>query len=229
MRALNHRERLFALYYCGEAKGNARLAAEMAGYSPNTGSQLLRRPLVNLLVQRKTERAALTADEVLALVSDQATANMDDFLSYMEVEPAEYDDEGNVVKPAKQELRFDYAKAKRRGKLHLLKKFEILPGGNVRFELHDSAGALEKLMKYHGLGRDRIELTQITANDDTLRRVTAVLCGVAKLQGTHFYREGVGADQPSALCDSSVGGQVDSSPALESAESTASVGVREED
>lgn len=198
MRALNYKERLFAMYYVGEAKGNARLAAEMAGYSPGMGSNLLRRPLIAMLVQRKTESAAMSADEILARLSDMASYDPDDFLTVTQEED-ELDDEGNVKKKGKQRIAFDYLKAKSRGKLGCIKKLEVLPDGGIRFEPHDAQSALEKLMKYHGLGRERLEITQITHDADTIQRVTAILRGISVLTRVPGDREGICPPEPGAL------------------------------
>ena len=203
MRALNYRERLFAMYYVGEAKGNAAQAARMAGYSERSasvqGNKLLRNPQIFLLVQKKTQSAAMDAEEVLARLSDMASSSIEDFVSTVD-EPDEYDDSGNLKRRGRRKQVFDYDKASRRGKLGSIKKFEVLPDGGVRFELHDAQSALEKLMKYHGLGRDRIELTQISdGSDNTIQRVTAVLCGAFKLAGQVGDRTAVGEDLARAL------------------------------
>ncbi len=207
MRALNYRERLFALFYCGEAKGNARLAAEMAGYSPGMGTTLLRRPMIAMLVQRKAESAAMSADEVLARLSDMASYDPDDFLTVTQEED-ELDDEGNIKKKGRQRISFDYQKAKSRGKLHCIKKFEVLPDGGIRFEPHDAQSALEKLAKYHALFRDKIEVHHVTNDTTVYARITQILGGIAVLEGAGSVPAGSGESVSRALCDHSERGDL---------------------
>jgi hypothetical protein len=71
---LTARERLFVVAYLGEHKGNASAAALAAGYSDHRqGWRALQRPRVRAAIDARLDRAALSADEVLARLSEVAT------------------------------------------------------------------------------------------------------------------------------------------------------------
>lgn len=133
---LTYRQRLFVVYYLGEANGNATEAARQAGYAcPNSvASALLLNPGIAAAVAAKLDRAAMTADEVLARLSEIATADAGDFLKF--------DGRGRYS--------LDLKGAKERGKLHLIKAIRPTKFGPA-IEIHDAHAALEKLGRYHGL------------------------------------------------------------------------------
>jgi phage terminase small subunit len=83
---LTQKQRLFVEAYIGDAAGNAREAARMAGYSgdDNTlsqrGFELVRIPKIAELIGVRVEAAVMRANEVLGELSAIAKAEWQDFL-----------------------------------------------------------------------------------------------------------------------------------------------------
>lgn len=124
---------------------NGTRAAERAGYAGNdntlaaTASRLLRNAKIRAEISRRFDEMAMPANEVLARLGDQAGATFDDF-----IEVVELDEDGRST------AIVSLAKAKRRGKLHLIKKLTYHVGGGFTLELHDAQSALMHLDRYHG-------------------------------------------------------------------------------
>lgn len=151
---LTYKQRLFVEAYLGEANGNGAEAARIAGYRDCrvAPTRLLANASIQAAISRRVASAALTANEVLARISDLASASLGDFL--------DIDEHGH---------RVTLLKGKRRGRLHTLKKIKVKsrtftargdegPTTEVEteIELHDPQAALDKLAKYHGLyARDK--------------------------------------------------------------------------
>jgi phage terminase small subunit len=132
---LNYKERLFVSYFLGESNGNATDAARRAGYvHPNKiGPRLAVKVGIRAAIEARLAGPALSAAETLARLSEQATADMGDFVSVV----------GDVA-------RVDLATAKRRGKLHLVRKLKQGRYG-PELELYSAQAALELLARHHGL------------------------------------------------------------------------------
>lgn len=143
MAELTAKQRLFVAYYLGESAGNATDAARRAGYrSPeDAGRRLVRKSPVSVAINAKLDQAALTADEILARLSEQATASIGDFIEVTE--------EGAY--------KIDLLKAKRGRKLGMLKRIKSGEFG-VEITLHDPQKALELLGKYRGLWKDNLQV-----------------------------------------------------------------------
>lgn len=140
---------------------NATEAAKKAGYKGNydtlrsVGSENLAKPNIIAAIEQRMKKLTLTADETLYRISQHATGTMEDFLSISEQWGA----------------TIDLDTAKEAGKLHLIKKYKetktTTTGKNdyestsIRreIELYPADGALDKLMKYHGLYVDKAEVT----------------------------------------------------------------------
>jgi phage terminase small subunit len=135
-RSLTYKQRLFISYYLGEAGGNATRAAALAGYSiPGVqGYENLKKPYIRALIDAKVGAVAMGADEVLARLSEIASADMADFVSE--------DEDGRV--------RVDLGKARDRGKTHLIRALKPTAHG-LAVELHSASDALEKLARFHRL------------------------------------------------------------------------------
>ena len=142
MARLTYKQRLFVVYYLGESRGNATDAARRAGYrEPNTaGPRLLVNVGIRAAIDAKLAEAALPAEAVLARLSDHAETSLADFVRV---------DKAN-------RLTVDFRQAKRRGRLHCVKKLKRGKYG-WELELYDAQAALVHLGKYHGLF-DRIDL-----------------------------------------------------------------------
>ena len=134
---MTYRRRLFVAHYLGKANGNATEAARLSGYrQPHmAGPRLMEKDGIRAAIEAHLSGPALAADEVLARLSDMASASLDDFL--------EIDDDGG--------FKVDLAKAKRRGKLHTLKRLKQTKDGEIDIQIHDPLAALEKLGRYHRL------------------------------------------------------------------------------
>lgn len=139
---LTNKQRQFINEYfvCGM---NASEAARRAGYKGKAnvvGSLLLANVSIREKINHRLEQAQMSADEVLARLTDYARSDFSDFIDVQHGYTS-----------------FDLAKAQEAGKLHLIKKFKITKTG-IELELHDPMRALELLGKHHRLLTDKIEV-----------------------------------------------------------------------
>jgi phage terminase small subunit len=148
--ALSKKQQAFIDEYflCGM---NATEAARRAGYSEksirSSASENLTKPDIQAEIDRRLKEKQLSADEVLARLSDMARADMRDFIKPVDV--------GNdrIV------MLVDLGKALAGGKTHLIKKLKYNAQGGLEIELHDSQAALEKLGRHHKLFTEVQEIT----------------------------------------------------------------------
>lgn len=138
---------------------NASEAARQAGYSEKTaaviGYENLTKPYIWEHIEQRMVENAMQANEVLSRLSDQARADMGDFI----------------------EVRHNYAnidleKAKELGLLRHVKKFKVTRQG-TEVELYSSQSALQTLAKAHGLLKDT-EIN-ININFELVNRVWSAL------------------------------------------------------
>jgi hypothetical protein len=103
-------QRRFLVEYLSAEKPNATAAAERVGYkTPNKqGPRLLQNPKIRAAIDEYFHAYEMSAREVIARLSDQARGSLGDFL-----------DIGSDYEPT-----LNLGKARREGKLHLLKKFK---------------------------------------------------------------------------------------------------------
>lgn len=146
MKDLSPKQLSFVEHYlaCGF---NASEAARRAGYSAKTaqeqGSRLLSNVIVKALVEKRLGEAAMTADEVLARLADQARGTIADFM-------------------VRNDL--DLAAARENGKLHLIKKIKRTTRSDdddnlyttLEIELYDAQAALVHIGRHHKLFTDRV-------------------------------------------------------------------------
>jgi phage terminase small subunit len=139
---LTYRQSKFVLAFVGVADGNATKAARVAGYAfPNVeGSKNLVIPSIRAAIAAKAASVAMSADEVLARLSDQAALDVGEFFRL--------DARGQPV--------LDLKRAKAAGKMPLVRSIKPTRNG-LAVEFHDPQAALEKLGRYHGLFKDRAE------------------------------------------------------------------------
>lgn len=153
--ALTGKQQAFINAYLGEARFNATEAARIAGYEGNdnvlgvTGHENLRNPKIAAEINRRMNEAAMSANEVLAILSNQARGSLADVLN----------DEGE----------FDLAEAKQRGTDKLLKKLKVrrsvrrtkdgeeIEDVTHEFEIHDPQSAAVHVGKFHKLFTDKHE------------------------------------------------------------------------
>lgn len=145
---------------------NATEAARRAGYSERSirsiASENLTKPDIQEEIDRRLKERQLSANEVLARLSDMASADMRDFIKFFDV--------GNDrIVPM-----VDLGKALAEGKTHLIKKVKYNAQGGLEIELHDSQAALEKIGRYHKLFTDKVEIddTGLTDEDRATRIAT---------------------------------------------------------
>jgi len=142
---LTSRQRAFIAYYI--ETWNAAEAARRAGYSEKTarfiGSQNLTKLNIRAEIDRRLAAMAMSAEEILARLKDQAGASMADFVS---------------VDEETGEAKLDLAKAEKAGKLHLLKKIRV-GDKETTIELYDGQAALVHLGRHHGLFTDKQDIT----------------------------------------------------------------------
>ena len=123
---------------------NATEAARLAGYSDRTaysiGQENLNKPEIFAEIERRMQENAMSADETLSRLSDQARTDMSDFLEVRH----------NWV-------NVDLEKAKDLGLLRHIKKVKPTKYG-TEIELYSSQAALQTLAKAHGMLHDKIEV-----------------------------------------------------------------------
>jgi phage terminase small subunit len=143
MAELTDKQRLFVDHYL--ACLNASEAARRAGYPDRSaysvGWENLRKPEIRAAIDAALAEAAMPASEVLARLTDQARASMQELTTVRG-----------------RGLTLDLKAAKDRGVLHLVKKYTKTKQ-SVTVELYDGQAALALLAKYHGLLVDRQELS----------------------------------------------------------------------
>lgn len=150
---LNFRQQAFVNAYLGEAMGNATEAAKLAGYSAvkrstlgEMGSQLLKNLKVRAHIDARVDELAMTAEEVLGRLAEQARGDMGQFV------------EGELYGKPKIVMKKIEGEANTR----LIKRLTVTEMGgaqSVQVELYDAQAALVQLGKYHKLFTDKTELT----------------------------------------------------------------------
>lgn len=150
--ALSVKQQLFVDSYL--ATFNATKSALAAGYSDKTaysqGARLLKNAEIAAAISERLTETAMSADEVLMRLADQARGDLGDFL----------DDDG----------LFDMDKVRQAKKTGLIKKFKTkrtvrtiaeqeIESTEVEFELYDAQSALVHIGKYHALWTEKQELT----------------------------------------------------------------------
>lgn len=143
---------------------NATQAAKDAGYQTedeNTfaaiGYENLRKPQIREAIDQRLAERAMTANEVLWRLAEQARANMADFVNEF----------GGVNWQAVQEQG------------HLVKKTAKTEGEkstSERIELYDAQSALDKLARTHNLYKDQSQVINIdvgSLTDEQLERIAA--------------------------------------------------------
>lgn len=128
---------------------NATEAARTAGYAGDdnvlatTGSQNLRKPKIQQVINERWSAHGMAAEEVAARLVQQARGSVEDFV--------------DVIEPGRVAI-LNLEKAKERGKLHLIKRLYWTKQG-PRLELHDQQKALELIARSLGMFREQTEHT----------------------------------------------------------------------
>lgn len=137
--ALSTKQRVFIEEYL--TCFNATQAALKAGYSPdtayNTGYENMRKHEIAEAISRRLSEKAMSADEVLMRLAEQARAAYSDAIC----------EDGTV----------DVAKLVSSGRAHLIKSIKFTESGKKNVEFYDAQAALQLLGKHHKLFSDVIE------------------------------------------------------------------------
>lgn len=136
---LTDKQRVWCEHYlqCGL---NATEAGRRAGYKDpeQSGWVNKNKAEIRAYLDARLKSHKMGADEVLARLSDMAQGNMGDFIGREITEDGLYID------------TIDLSKARKSGKLHLIRKIKIGPDG-TSLELHDAKDALELIGKHYEL------------------------------------------------------------------------------
>lgn len=178
MADLNNKQRAFVEHYL--QCWNASEAARRAGYSAATaraqGARLLTNVDISEEIRRRLAELQAGADEVIKGLTDHARASMEDFIELL--------GDGNAT--------VDLDKAKRAGRLHLIKKLKskrrTLKKGEVEYEteieLHDAQSALVQLGRHHKLFTDKVEDDRVKALLDELADIRRRRAELARARET---------------------------------------------
>ena len=156
---------------------NAADAARRAGYSERTcrsiGKELLTIPYIQDAIKARLKDKAMTTDEVLTRLADQARSNIGAFFRIAErwtLNPApseevvnesiEFDDKGHQFTRYKvRAVVLDVDKLLDPHYSYLVKKFADTPRNGLSIELHDAQSALALIGRNLGMFKDRVEVT----------------------------------------------------------------------
>lgn len=154
---LTNKQKIFVEEYL--VSWNAADAALKAGYAPKyarqTGYENLTKPYIKQRIEDRLAESAMSANEVLKRLSDQARASL---LPFVEITP-----DGFVY--------FDFSHPDAKNYFHLIKKIKTkrvrqITGGKdaeewenewVEVELYDAQSALVQLGRHHSLFTDNIK------------------------------------------------------------------------
>ncbi len=169
---LSGKQMAFINAYFGEAEYNGTESAAIAKYKGNMrtlaaiASENLRKPNIAAEISRRFKESAMSADEVIERLGEQARA---EYSKYLE-------DDGTI----------DIKSLLAAGKGHLIKSTVPTKEGN-RIEFYDGQSALITLAKHHGLLTDRheikiadelghaLDLLQLELSEDAFNDVLKVL------------------------------------------------------
>lgn len=142
---------------------NATEAARRVGFAhPNAqGPRLLLDVRMQEAIQVRLDELAMSANEVLLRLAEHARGTMEDFTEIIEL-----DDKGRST------FIVSLSKAKRLGKLGLIKKLTYTKDGGYTIELYDSQAALSLIGKHHGLFKDITEHTGAGGGPIRMQEVT---------------------------------------------------------
>lgn len=175
MAGLSHKRMAFVEEYLRTF--NAADAARCAGYSKHTadrqGSRLLSFVEVQDAIKARLKDKAMTTDEVVNRLAEQARADLGVFFMLSErwtEHPSptqevldssiEVDGKGHQITLYKvRAVVLDTDKLLDPHYSHLIKKFSDTPRNGLTIELHDVQGALELIGRNLGMFKDKLELT----------------------------------------------------------------------
>lgn len=135
------KEKAWLIAYLGEARFNATAAARIANYKwPNKVGPAKKKKFADE-IKKELDEKALTAEEILKLLTDHATVDLQHFIQID-------GQDGRIFK-------LDLNKAKELGMTHLIKKIKYTEYG-PEVQLVDSQAALDKLARAQGVYDDEV-------------------------------------------------------------------------
>ena len=142
--------------YLGEALFNATEAARIAGYAhPNVAAaRIVKASAVREAIEERLADLAMSADEVIARLSEQGRATVADFVTInpdgdrVSIDPGVVEQRGHLIKKIKANTTVKFSK-----------KGDQIEYTTIEIELYDAQRALALLAKVHGLMQERVEHT----------------------------------------------------------------------
>lgn len=191
--ALSSKQRLFVEEYL--ACFNATQAAIRAGYSErsahSTGWETLRKPEVAELIRRRLQERAMSADEVLMRLAEQARGSLGDFLSRrdghtlsVDLDQAELLDKLHLVKRLKQTTRTWTETVGGEDVEHRETRVEV--------ELYSAQAALELLGKNHRLFADKLDVSHTLGVNFSADEAAAAMSELDEWNRTYDVSESSG-------------------------------------
>lgn len=155
----------YAEAYLGEARFNKTEAAKMARYKGNRvtlaaiGYENFKKPHIQAYIQKRLQEAAMSADEVLHRLAEQARAEYSRYIQ----------DDGKV----------DLVSLVADGKAHLIKSIKYDRHGNRVIEFYDAQTALLNIGKHHQLFKQvhEIETPDLAPLPEVLRQMVSKVYG----------------------------------------------------
>ena len=170
---MTDKQRAWAFHYIQH--WNATKAARQAGYADAecSGFENRQNPVISEFIESRIKQLAMSADEVLLRLADQARGSHADYWEFWHPRDAEWEsaDESEMGddeldfrdrQRTKDELlkRLPHLNIERMiadGKGHLIKKFKAEAGMLTEVEFYDAQAALIALGRHHKLFTDKIE------------------------------------------------------------------------
>lgn len=212
---LTLKQRLFIKAYIGECRGNAKAAAEKAGYQGEdhtlevSGSRLLRNAEVVAEIERHLAERTLSGAQVLDRLTEHANGTLEHFLRF----------DGDLV-------HMDLSQESARKYMHLIKKVKTkrrMSGTrdnpveeiDTEIELHDPQAALVHIGRYRKLFTERAPagVSVTTPTKDGKGSVTVTGSDMAEVQMLALHNDvlaqvliDAGVDLPGELHPPNMGG-----------------------
>lgn len=189
--ALNNRQRVFVEEYL--KCWNATESAKRAGYSPKTaysiGQENLKKPEIESAIKARVSEIAMSANEVLLGLAEQARADLGVFFKVVEewtfyplptydvLDAEEVEDTTDPDNPRTRvnylvrHIAIDIDKLADPRYSHLLRKFSDSRKDGIGIEIYNRQAALVKLAQIHGLLKEKTEVTGKDGGDIVIRVV----------------------------------------------------------
>lgn len=155
---------------------NSAEAARRAGYNGKSnviGPRLLADVSIKAEIEARVKDLLMSADEALIRLSEHARGDLGEFADIQLIGDLKKHPKSSLVKKLTTDVYED-----KNGKVHY----------KTHFELYDAQSALDKIMRYHGLYNDKVELSwrdKLPPDinpDEAINNVRAIMQQAATLQ-----------------------------------------------